>query len=477
MKKILWLLIVGFIFGIHSVCAKETSLIMVEEPNVFYAMYNDEFYRSYSFNKYYQDGSRVYCIDPDQKVNSYQYEEVSSSSLYSEDTLKKLALIEYFGSDYPGHDSLRFELATQALIWEEIKGVTVKWFTERYSYGEEIDVTYEREKILDLIHQYLIKPNFNLEKIEGTINDHITVTDQNHVLGEYEVASFDGGTAYIEGDDLKLVLKEKGNYTLKLKRKAYETGTKYYVASNSQTMMKGRVEEEWITIPVEVSGSEVTIQKYGIKIEGDKIPLEGVSFELRAGETLYYQDQTVRFSKDEFIGNYETNTNGEIHLTLPYGNYYLKETKTKEGFELNPRMIPIHVESSSMLFEIENQESYGSIQIQKIDSITKKPLMGVKYRITNLQTNEVYEKSTNAEGMITFDQLRFGSYQLEEIETLPHYIMDTSIKIVEIKEQKNYTYSFVNEPVPDIPDTDCYEVPYLNSWVLLAYAIYQKKFF
>ena len=103
--------------------------------------------------------------------------------------------------------------------------------------------------------------------------------------------------------------------------------------------------------------------------------------------------------------------------------------------------------------------------------------MGVKYRITNLQTNEVYEKSTNAEGMITFDQLRFGSYQLEEIETLPHYIMDTSIKIVEIKEQKNYTYSFVNEPVPDIPDTDCYEVPYLNSWVLLVYAIYQKKFF
>ncbi len=475
MKKFLWMLIVGFVFGMTGVSAKETSLVMVEEPNVFYAMYNDEFYRSYPFNKYYQDGSRVYCIDPDQKVNSYNYEEVSNVSLYSEETLKKLALIEYYGSDYPGHNSLRFELATQALIWEEIKGVTVQWFTERYSYGEEIDVTYEREKILELIRNDAIKPKFDMDEVQGSIKDHIIITDLNHVLSEYEIMSFDGGTAYIEEDYIKLLLEGEGNYTLKLKRKAYETGTKYYVSSNSQTMMKGRKEEEWITIPVSVSGSKVTIQKYGMKIEGEKIPLEEVSFELRAGETMYYQDGTVRFQKDEFIESYETNEEGQIQFSLPKGNYYLRELKTKDGFELDLKPIPLHVETDSELLEIENKEPYGSIQIHKTDSVTQKPLKGVKYRITNLETQEYFEQSTNEEGILIFDKLRYGTYQIEEIESLPHYFMDASIQVVEIKEKKEYTYSFVNEPVPEIPDTDAVDVPYLNNWVLLAYAYYEKK--
>ena len=136
-------------------------------------------------------------------------------------------------------------------------------------------------------------------------------------------------------------------------------------------------------------------------------------------------------------------------------------------------MIPFTVGEKSVFIEVENREPYGSIKIQKRDSKTGNPLKGVKYRITNLETKEFYEAKTEENGILILEQLRYGTYQIEEIESLPHYIMDTSIKIVEVREKMEYNFSFVNDPVPEIPDTESYEVFFDFSY--LSYAYYEKK--
>lgn len=472
MKKIvLFLLLVLSCFSVKNVKAKSTNLVMEENTNIYYAMYNNDFYRSFSFFRYFQDGKRVYCIDPDQKVTTNTYEEVKDYSALSSEVLDKITLIGYFGTDYPGHNTLEYELATQALIWEEIKGVTVRWYTERYSYGTEIDVSNERREIQRLIQEYYIKPELSHRSISANINDCVQIFDGNHVLANYEIVSFDGGQAIIENDEIKMRLTGKvGDYKLVLRRKKYDYDhTTYYLANSSQAMMRGRMKDEYIEIPVEIHSGIVQLKKYGIQLDDTQKLLSNVTFELRAGKNFYYHDGSSRYRKDDLIGIYKTNENGFLELELPYGEYYLVETKTNDNYVIGSEFYPFKIgkENTFVELEVQNQMKYASVVLHKKDKDTEEHLSGVTFLITNLDTKEEFKVVTNEEGVVTLSKLPLGTYMIKEIETLPNYILSEEVKILELKEhQEEVTYTFYNEKVPEIPDTDCYD--FSNFYILLG---------
>lgn len=470
MKKIiLFLLCVVSCFLVSEVNAKNTNLVMEENTNIYYAMYNQDFYRSFSYFRYFQDGKRVYCIDPDQKVTTNVYEERFEYSELPKEVLDKINLIGYFGSDYPGHNTLKYELATQALIWEEIKGVTVEWYTERYSYGTKIDVSEEEREIKRLIQNHRIKPMLTYRSVTGKIGDRVLIFDGNYVLQNYEIVSFDGGQARIDDDGIRLQLIEKvGNYKLILKRKKYDSNhTTYYVAPSSQAMMLGRIEDEYIEIPVEIKSGFVNLKKYGVGLDGIKIPLSNVTFELRAAKNMYYHSGANRYLKDELVGIYKTNEDGMLEVELPYGEYYFVETETKENYEMTSQFYPFKITDKVSSLEVLNQMKYASLKLLKVDKDTNEPLEGVLFSITNLNTMEEISARTNEEGFVLLDKLPLGTYLIKESETISGYILSEEEKVVELKEYKEEAfYTFTNEKIPEIPDTDCYD--FHNFYILLG---------
>ena len=72
----------------------------------------------------------------------------------------------------------------------------------------------------------------------------------------------------------------------------------------------------------------------------------------------------------------------------------------------------------------ENKLITGSIEILKVDADTKRPLAGVVYRLFDADDNKIADGTTDANGKVTFDNLKPGSYSYQEISTVDGYQLD-----------------------------------------------------
>ena len=73
-------------------------------------------YMSAQYEQYSMNGKVVYCIEPgvDITTTAYLGYDGLQASPYDEATNKKIELIGHYGYDYPGHQTLRYRMATQA---------------------------------------------------------------------------------------------------------------------------------------------------------------------------------------------------------------------------------------------------------------------------------------------------------------------------------------------------------------------------
>ena len=160
---------------------------LVETPidNVYYTRRGGgKEYMSAQYNTYTMNGKVVYCIEPgvDITIHSYIGYDGLVASAYSDATNKKIELIGHYGYDYPGHQTLRYRMATQSLIWEETGGQIVEFWTERYGNGDFINLNYERNEIMKLVNSHYNKPSFNGNSINAVIGQEFKITDTNNLL-------------------------------------------------------------------------------------------------------------------------------------------------------------------------------------------------------------------------------------------------------------------------------------------------------
>ena len=110
---------------------------------------------------YKMNGMFEYCIEPGKHISTYTY--VGTSDFidlgFSEELKEKLELIGYYGRDYPGHNNVRYSMAAQALIWELTGVDSVTFWTKVNEGGEEIDVSKERNEIVNLVNSHKTLPN------------------------------------------------------------------------------------------------------------------------------------------------------------------------------------------------------------------------------------------------------------------------------------------------------------------------------
>ena len=193
----------------------------------------------------------------------------------------------------------------------------------------------------------------------------------------------------------------------------------------------------------------LTIQKF---VEGTaNEPLKGVEF-------------LVTDSRNAVVGPnngyYTTDKDGRITIpNLEPGTVItVRETRTLDGYILDssPQSIEIKVGDGQTL-TFWNKKAGGLI-INKIDALTKKPLAGVKFKITyadgtnvdldggKISSNGLY--TTDTQGQIKILGIT-GTVIVEEIEALPGYVLDPNAKkqTVVVNANDTQTLTFENTPV------------------------------
>ena len=151
----------------------------------------------------------------------------------------------------------------------------------------------------------------------------------------------------------------------------------------------------------------------------------------------------VTDSDGNFIGNangkYVTDSAGTFTITdvAPDTTLVIKETRAKDGYILDDTPQTVKVKSNEMItLEFRNQP-LGGLRIIKLDSVTKKPLEGVQFRITysdgsfvadeggKLSSNGLY--MTDANGEILIRDI-VGTLVVTEVKTIPGYTIDEATR-------------------------------------------------
>ena len=191
---------------------------------------------------------------------------------------------------------------------------------------------------------------------------------------------------------------------------------------------------------VKVKSNEV------VTVEFRNQPMGGVlvkKVDAATNEPISDVEFLVTDSDGNFIGNangkFITDSAGTFTITdvAPGTTLIIKETRAKAGYLLDDTPQTVKVKSNEMItLEFRNQP-LGGLRIVKLDSVTKKPLEGVQFRITysdgsfvadeggKLSSNGLY--MTDANGEILIRDI-VGTLVVTEVKTIPGYTIDEATR-------------------------------------------------
>ncbi len=431
----------GFLLSLMflGINVAHASILQKEEiPNYYYTRRGgDEGYFSAIYNTYEIDNLTTYCIEPGTHIttNSYIEEIGLENSPYSKEINEKMELIGYYGYDYPTHHTLRYRLATQALIWETAGNSIVEFWTEISGGGSYINLDKEKKEIMDLVNNHYIEPSFKDKKITIHLGDAYTLSDKNKVLSNYEVIASDGIDYNINGNNINMMPTKSGNLTLTLQKKSYTT--------NKTTIFKGiddlsqkmgyfsMSDKMAFNLYVNVVSGHVKVTKkdqdtLSLKPEGDAI-LEGAIYGI--------YDEFNRLVEKITIGKDSTAISNDLKL----GNYYLQEIKAPNGYNLNPEKyyFTISIDDSEKEVVVYDDVIKRDVEIYKVFLKDKTDILKSEANVTfefYLKSNNslITSATTNDDGYLKVT-LPYGTYIVKQKNSAHGYekIPDFEITVSE----------------------------------------------
>ena len=467
MRKFLLFFTMFLMFSIKASALGHLELERID--GVYSSQLNMDDYSYFSSNqkKYIMDGRVVYCVEPGINIMTmdYDYSYNLYSSGFSQEIIDKISLIGYFGYDYPGHQTDRYFLAAQELIWETIGNNDVHFTTGINDTGNMINISYEKNEIMSLVNHYYLKPSFDGTSISGIYQDEIVLVDKNNVLTNFDVISTNNSVS-IDGNKLIIKLNSLGNDEIVLSRKKYDDlASVFYYAPDSQDFMLLRADgifESILSVNSYIPYSNVKIQKTGEIATGfdesfiyENIGLDGVVYDLYASSDIYEGDKLV-YKSNQLIEELITNDGVVISRNLPNGKYYLREKSAPSQFLISNNDIYIELENYkdevfTHIVNLNNERKKVYINLRKYGetfneivnssvNFVNKPLSGVKFGLFSnsdiyFKDKLVIKKDTLIKTFITDDfgvindeiNIPVGSYYVKELETLPGYVLDSSM--------------------------------------------------
>jgi uncharacterized repeat protein (TIGR01451 family)/LPXTG-motif cell wall-anchored protein len=264
--------------------------------------------------------------------------------------------------------------------------------------GVVLKETVENEKIVGNINVVkvdeegilLSNAEFTLYDLEGNVleagvtNENGLVTFTNIPYGEYEIKETKAPVGYNISSEV-----------LNVSVNGEETGLNYEAGKITNTQIKGSIKIS--------------------KIDQDGNKVVGAEF------TLYNKDNKA-------ISTIETNKDGvALFENVVYGEYYILETKTPEGYIASDKKVDVNVKENNKeyFYEIENTRIKGCLEISKIDD-EDNALYGAEFTVYDSDDKEVTKGTTDENGVVTFENLVYGNYYYVETKAPDGYLIDSS---------------------------------------------------
>lgn len=420
-------------------CVNVSAATLVEGPidDVYYTRRGGgKPYMSAQYHTYTMDGKTVYCIEPgiDITVHDYNGQIGWTNSPYSDEINQKIQLYGYYGYDYPGHNTLRYRMAAQALIWEETGGQIIEFWTERYGYGNFINIDYEKNEIKKLVSTHYNQPKFTETTKTGIINETITFTDTTGYLSDYAVHQSNGANVSINGNNLLVTPTKIGETTVILKKRMYTNNpTTIFVGTDLKSQKMGYFgidDPLYVAVKVNALGGKVSLEKIDSKTLSYK-PLGDAS--LKGAIYGIYDEYNSR------IGEITTTGNGIVTSDyLPkLGKFYLLEEKSSLGYKLdstkyyfeitennlNPKIV-VHEQVIEKEFELYKTFSDGG------KSMILKAEPNITFEFYLESSMKLYESATtDATGRLLV-KLPYGTYIVKQKNTTYNHEKLDDFKIV-----------------------------------------------
>lgn len=437
MKKILYFVAFIFLLTInwYNVKAKEVTLVR-QRIGDLYTYYYDDNYERYRFlflNKYLFGENYAYCLELGKNINNnfYTYSTSFDDINIEKDDMEYIKLVSYYGYDYPGHETDRYYMAAQELIWSKLSNINVKW-VENMDPQKLVEVTPEKEEIESLVANHNKLPSFDQETIDIIKGETVVLQDNNNVISNYKSNS---NYVRIEGNNLIIDANIDTNKIILTKNSNTDKVFLLYTNGTSQKMMSsGSVEEIKSIVNLNIIGGSIKINK--IDSETGDFPqgegsLKGAKYNLyNANNELV---DTFITGEKEYIDN------------LSIGEYYLKEIEPSKGYRLDEKTYSINLTKEDLDKELILYEEIikRDIDIFKVYATSE---TGILYPEENI-TFEIYDNKSNLVDKITTDtdgyahlNLPFGTYTIKQINSTEGYekISDQIITIDKYDERPVY---------------------------------------
>ena len=430
------LLVISTIVSIIGIGRISAAELTTSFSGYYWDRKSDDYHGSGSFRYYYLDGIDSYCLDPSTHEGGPLTLGDWNSTGISDSIKEKVLLIAYYGYNYQGHQTLEYRAATQAMIWETVKGGNTKvtFFTQRFGEGNELDISKEKGEIERLISNNKVKPSFDSKEFSALVGEQLVLNDSNGVLNNYNI-NINEATFYKKDNKLYIIPYVAGKLQVKLKKKeAYTSSYKIFVSDVYQDqIIPGIIDNIEGNFIINSEYGKVNIQKKDSEkgIKQGEATLGGATY------GIYRRDNDI------LMGTITTDENGyaESESILSYGNYYLKELKSSMGYKLDSNKYYFDINSNSKNVHVDVFEEVikGRIKITKQDSETNicKPLgegilSGAKYQIVDINNNVVDTITINDNCTGTSKELPYGKYKVKEIEASKGYKIDNNIYDVSI---------------------------------------------
>ena len=432
--------IIGAIVSISDTYALENDSNLTTNyiDNTYAYHYKNGVLRSYGKLPFrYQNGLLVYCIEPDRVINYNVYNSTNNWSItgYSEDIKKQMELIAYYGYEYPGHNTVRYYMATQELIWL-YSDDSVKWmdsYSTDASKGNQINIDAEKNEIKRLIDNHKKIPSFTRINQGINLKNELTYTDTNNVLSDFSVQTNiryekNGNTFKVYGDKF-------GNYPINFTKTVNNNKSTivYYHNNDSQMMASFGLNDTISTsMSINVTGTYLIIEKKDFNTK-EAIKQKDITFKVKNLNTGIYVTE-----------NLKTKSSGTATILLTPGKYEIEEVTSPDGYILSKEKMVIEINDDIPLtngdyhIDFYNGKPIGKININKKDEDGNN-LNGVKIGLFDQDHNKLSSIITN--GNDYFDNLPLGTYFIKELDTLNGYILDDKEYKVNLEYVDDKTYT------------------------------------